>query len=100
MADGEFVVLVDHDDRIEADALELVATAIDADPTIDYVYTDEDKLSPDGTRLRHVPQAGLVAGTVCARRTTAPTCPCLRRSVVVSGRRIPRRASTARRTTT
>ncbi len=49
LAAGEFVVLVDHDDRIESDALELVAAAIDADPTIDYLYTDEDKLSPDGS---------------------------------------------------
>ncbi|HSL73195.1 MAG TPA: glycosyltransferase [Ilumatobacteraceae bacterium] len=49
MASGEFVVLVDHDDRIEPDALERVAAAIAADPTIDYVYTDEDKLAPDGT---------------------------------------------------
>jgi O-antigen biosynthesis protein len=49
MANGEFVVLVDHDDRIEPDALELVARAIDSDPTIDYLYTDEDKLAPDGT---------------------------------------------------
>jgi O-antigen biosynthesis protein len=49
MAVGEFAVLVDHDDRIEPDALELVAAAVAADPTIDYLYTDEDKLSPDGT---------------------------------------------------
>jgi GT2 family glycosyltransferase len=49
MARGEFVVLLDHDDRLEPDALELVAAALDADPTIDYLYTDEDKLSADGT---------------------------------------------------
>ena len=49
MASGEFVVLVDHDDRIESNALELVAAALDADPTIDYVYTDEDKLAPGGS---------------------------------------------------
>lgn len=49
MATGEFVVLLDHDDQLEPDALELVAAALDADPTIDYVYTDEDKLSADGT---------------------------------------------------
>jgi len=49
LAAGEFVVLLDHDDRLEPDALELVATALDDDPTIDYVYTDEDKLAPDGT---------------------------------------------------
>ncbi len=49
MAVGEFVVLLDHDDQLEPDALELVSAAIEADPTIDYVYTDEDKLSADGT---------------------------------------------------
>lgn len=49
MARGEFVVLVDHDDRLEADALSVVAAALDADDTIDYLYTDEDKLAPDGT---------------------------------------------------
>lgn len=49
LATGDFVVLVDHDDRIEPDALELTAAALDADPTIDYLYTDEDKLSSDGT---------------------------------------------------
>lgn len=48
MARGEFVVLVDHDDRIEPDALAMIGAAIDADPTIDYVYTDEDKVTPDG----------------------------------------------------
>ena len=48
MASGEFVVLVDHDDRIESNALQLVAAALDADPTIDYLYTDEDKLAPSG----------------------------------------------------
>ena len=49
LAVGDFVVLVDHDDRIEPNALELAAAATAADPTIDYLYTDEDKLGPDGT---------------------------------------------------
>jgi GT2 family glycosyltransferase len=48
MATGEFVVLVDHDDRIENDALERVDDALRADATIDYTYTDEDKLGSDG----------------------------------------------------
>ena len=48
LATGEFVVLVDHDDRLEPDALAQVAGAIAADPTIDYLYTDEDKLAPGG----------------------------------------------------
>lgn len=48
-ATGEFVVLVDHDDTIERDALAVISEALDADPTIDYLYTDEDKIAPDGT---------------------------------------------------
>jgi glycosyltransferase involved in cell wall biosynthesis len=71
MARGEFVVLLDHDDRLEPDALELVAAALDADPTIDYLYTDEDKLSADGTSTtRSTSPTGRRSG--CARRTTAP----------------------------
>ena len=49
LARGDFVVLVDHDDRIESNALELVAEALAGDETIDYLYTDEDKLAPDGS---------------------------------------------------
>lgn len=48
MATGEFVVLLDHDDLIVPDALALVAEALAADPTIDYCYSDEDNLSPQG----------------------------------------------------
>ena len=49
MATGEFVVLVDHDDRLDPRALELVDAALSGDDEIDYVYTDEDKLAADGT---------------------------------------------------
>lgn len=48
MAAGEFVALLDHDDKLHADALELVDEAIGADPEVDYVYTDEDKLDANG----------------------------------------------------
>lgn len=47
-ATGEFVVLLDHDDTLEYWALESLAAALDADPEIDYLYTDEDKLTPEG----------------------------------------------------
>jgi GT2 family glycosyltransferase len=50
-ASGEFVVLVDHDDWIEAIALQLVADAVATDPSTDYLYTDEDKVTSDGTRF-------------------------------------------------
>jgi O-antigen biosynthesis protein len=49
MATGEFVVLVDHDDRLEPDALARVDDALRADPRIDYLYTDEDKVADDGS---------------------------------------------------
>ena len=48
MAQGEFVVLLDHDDALHPDALAQVAAAIDANPEADYVYTDEDKIDRAG----------------------------------------------------
>ena len=62
MATGEFVVLVDHDDRLDPRALELVDAALSGDDEIDYVYTDEDKLARRRHPPRHVLQARLVAG--------------------------------------
>ncbi|GAA2020629.1 glycosyltransferase [Nakamurella flavida] len=47
-ATGEFVVLVDHDDLLTPDALQVMADAIAADPTADYLYSDEDKLDAEG----------------------------------------------------
>ena len=99
MATGEFVVLVDHDDRIEPDALARVDDALDADPTIDYLYTDEDKVAARRHGLRHVPQAGLVTRTAALAELLHPP---VGAAAVAGrrGRRVPRRASTARRTTT
>jgi glycosyltransferase involved in cell wall biosynthesis len=48
MATGEFVVLLDHDDLIEARALKVVRTTILDHPDVDYIYSDEDHLSPQG----------------------------------------------------
>lgn len=48
MATGEFIGLLDHDDALLATALEHVAKRLATDPTIDYVYTDEDKIDEDG----------------------------------------------------
>ncbi len=46
LCSGEFVAFLDHDDKLAPDALEQVAGAIVADPGIDVLYTDQDKLSP------------------------------------------------------
>jgi O-antigen biosynthesis protein len=48
MAQGEFVVLLDHDDELHPAALEGVAAALAAEPKADYVYTDEDKIDRSG----------------------------------------------------
>jgi O-antigen biosynthesis protein len=51
LATGEFVALLDHDDKLHPDALRLVDAAIGDDPTVDYVYTDEDKIDGKGRHL-------------------------------------------------
>jgi glycosyltransferase involved in cell wall biosynthesis len=50
IATGEFLVLLDNDDMLHADAIALVAAAVAASPFTDYVYSDEDKIALDGTR--------------------------------------------------
>lgn len=47
---GEFVGFLDHDDVLLPDALLRVAQALNAEPEIDVVYTDQDKLTADGHR--------------------------------------------------
>jgi len=49
-ATGAFIAFLDHDDVLEPDALAEVATAVLADPTIDLLYSDEDKLDENGHR--------------------------------------------------
>ena len=48
LATGEFVALLDHDDSLTLNALEQVAHVIFEDETIDYLYSDEDKVDQDG----------------------------------------------------
>lgn len=47
-AGGEFVVLLDHDDLLDPVALERVHDAIEQQPDVDYLYTDEDKIDEEG----------------------------------------------------
>ncbi|MCL2422458.1 MAG: glycosyltransferase [Micrococcales bacterium] len=46
-ATGEFVALLDHDDLLAPGCLETVVRALDAYPDVDYLYTDEDKVTED-----------------------------------------------------
>jgi len=47
MATGEFVGLFDHDDILWPNALYEVVKALNNDPTIDFLYSDEDKITED-----------------------------------------------------
>ncbi len=57
LARGRYVALLDHDDTLAPDALEQIAAAIAADPTLDMVYSDEDIVS-DGVVLEPHPKPG------------------------------------------
>jgi len=58
MTQGEFVVLLDHDDVIEPDALALVDEVLCADTEIDYVYTDETLMTESGTIVERFHKPG------------------------------------------
>jgi GT2 family glycosyltransferase len=51
VASGEYVALLDHDDTLAPHALSSVAREILADPSLDMLYSDEDKLTEAGHHL-------------------------------------------------
>lgn len=51
IAQGEFVAFFDHDDMLAPDALAEYALALNADPTLDILYCDEDKIDIKGQRF-------------------------------------------------
>ncbi len=54
LAKGEFIALLDCDDTLAPHALYEVAKAIDDNPELDYLYSDEDKIENNG-KNRHMP---------------------------------------------
>ena len=48
LATGEFICLLDHDDVLTPDALYEVALLLNRYRDADMIYSDEDKISPDG----------------------------------------------------
>lgn len=50
LATGDYIALLDHDDELAEHALYAMAKAVAADPSADMLYSDEDKLQPDGVR--------------------------------------------------
>jgi GT2 family glycosyltransferase len=49
LADGEFIALLDHDDLLKPHALAQVVRWLNANPALDVIYSDEDKLDGRGS---------------------------------------------------
>ena len=50
LASGEFVALMDHDDLLSQHALYEVAVALNKNPSLDIIYSDEDQIDASGRR--------------------------------------------------
>lgn len=50
LARGEFIALLDHDDRLAPHALWTIVEALQKRPQAQLVYSDEDKINPEGQR--------------------------------------------------
>lgn len=50
MAQGKFIALLDHDDELPGDALFWVVDAINKNPRVDFIYTDECKIDDTSER--------------------------------------------------
>jgi len=53
-ASGDFIVFMDCDDTIDHSALFAFAKKLNENPELDFIYSDEDKLTEDG-KIRHQP---------------------------------------------
>jgi glycosyltransferase involved in cell wall biosynthesis len=51
LASGDFVALLDHDDELAPHALYMIAAELDADPDLDLIFSDEDKIDERGHRF-------------------------------------------------
>lgn len=54
VATGEFIVFMDCDDLIEKDALYWFAEKLNDNSELDFIYSDEDRITEDG-KIRHMP---------------------------------------------
>ena len=50
-ATGDFIVFADHDDELTPDALFRCVKALNEDPELKVLYSDEDKMSMDGHKF-------------------------------------------------
>lgn len=54
VATGDFIVFMDCDDVVESNALYEIAKKLNENPALDFIYSDEDKITEDG-KIRHLP---------------------------------------------
>jgi glycosyltransferase involved in cell wall biosynthesis len=54
LATGEYIALLDHDDELSRDSLFEIVKLLNRHPEADLIYSDEDKLTMSGKRLRPV----------------------------------------------
>ncbi len=50
LASGDYIAFLDHDDTLAPFALFEVVRALNQDPELDFIYSDEDHLDPSGRR--------------------------------------------------
>jgi glycosyltransferase involved in cell wall biosynthesis len=50
LASGDYIALLDHDDELAPHAFYAMAAAINANGTVDWLYSDEDKIDEKGNR--------------------------------------------------
>ena len=48
LARGDYIGFLDHDDELTPDALLQMALLLNADPALDFIYSDEDKIDENG----------------------------------------------------
>lgn len=53
LSSGTFLAFLDNDDELAPHALEEMVAAIQANPTVDLLYSDEDKIDPSGRFCDH-----------------------------------------------
>lgn len=53
-AQGEFIAFMDCDDMIDPDALYEMAKKLNENPQLDFIYSDDNKITEDG-KIRHMP---------------------------------------------
>lgn len=53
-ANGDFIVFLDHDDRLAPEALKHLIECLEAQPELDIIYSDRDMISPGDKRFMHL----------------------------------------------